>query len=72
MGDLGFAVRNPVNKVVMNIFVYPLYGGCSSIGGASDCDSEGCGFKPHQSPHRQESGFLHRWRPLAKSVVRQN
>ena len=32
MGDLGFAVRNPVNKVVMNIFVYPLYGPVAQLG----------------------------------------
>ena len=27
-----------------------LYGECSSIGGASDCGSEGCGFDPRLSP----------------------
>ena len=28
-----------------------IYGEYSSIGRASDCDSEGCGIVPHYSPH---------------------
>ncbi len=27
-----------------------LYGDCSSVGRAPDCDSGGRGFEPHQSP----------------------
>lgn len=26
------------------------HGDCGAIGSAADCDSEGCGFKPRQSP----------------------
>ncbi len=37
--------------------MYPLCGGCSSVGRALDCDSGCRGFKSHQSPHSSLSYF---------------
>ncbi len=31
-----------------------LLGGCSSVGRASDCGSEGRGFEPHHSPQKNK------------------
>ena len=37
------------------------YGGCSSVGRASDCGSEGRGFEPHHSPHYKEYMLYFLW-----------
>lgn len=43
-------VEARVNSGLSLVRAQPLSCACSSIGRASDCDSEGCGFKPRQAP----------------------
>ena len=47
---------NPAGRAIASSSIY---GDCSSVGRALDCDSGGRGFEPRQSPHYLKSPLLY-------------